>query len=339
MHDPVGFLADQAGQRDFLAGHGLLQQLGRTTNARERVLDLMRQHRGEPRHRPCSATRHHLPVDLVGHGPFLDEQRHSPVIVGQRAGEYVGDAFIAKPRRPYQHPILGHRGPPQRHGFNQADNGRTKGDQIVEPMADQHTLGGAKKRLSRIVDENDLPIVAAHDDRLRQGLNDRCGRYRNGSVFGLNCAHHAAFRSSEKMSPIMVSTAAGVSLLRSAARVGLSRSIPAAARYQPRCLRAARRPTATPYSTSMSSYCSQISATSAAPPGCSRGTLPPSAAPIWPTRQGCPCAPRPSITAAAPDKCKASRAASRSTMSPLTTTGTSTASTTARTSSQRALPL
>ena len=65
-----------------------------------------------------------------------------------------------------------------------------------------------------------------------------------------------------------------------------------------------------------------------APSGAVGAACPRAPAPIWPTTQGWPCAPRPIITAAAPDSASASRAAARSTMSPLTTTGTVTASTT-----------
>ena len=42
--DPVGFLADQPGQRPILVARARLQQLCRAADAGERVLDLVRQH-------------------------------------------------------------------------------------------------------------------------------------------------------------------------------------------------------------------------------------------------------------------------------------------------------
>ena len=47
LDDPVGLLADQPGQRAVLVVSRLLQQLCRAADAGKRVLDLMREHRGE----------------------------------------------------------------------------------------------------------------------------------------------------------------------------------------------------------------------------------------------------------------------------------------------------
>ena len=64
----------------------------------------------------------------------------------------------------------------------------------------------------------------------------------------------------------------------------------------------------------------------------------PSAAAIAASSHGLPCAPRPIITPSAPLAASAARAVAMSTISPFTTTGTPTASLTARTAAQSARP-
>ena len=49
LDDPVGLLADQPRQAAILVADRAFQQLRRAADARKRVLDLMRQHRGERR--------------------------------------------------------------------------------------------------------------------------------------------------------------------------------------------------------------------------------------------------------------------------------------------------
>ena len=58
-----------------------------------------------------------------------------------------------------------------------------------------------------------------------------------------------------------------------------------------------------------------------------------------PGSHGCPCAPRPIITASAPERSSARTAFSNEVMSPLTTRGIEIASLTARTAAQSASPL
>ena len=64
--------------RSVLVADRLLQQLRGAADARERVLDLVRQHGGERRHRARGAAVRQLAVDLVGDGALL--QHHDDVI-------------------------------------------------------------------------------------------------------------------------------------------------------------------------------------------------------------------------------------------------------------------
>ena len=112
VDDAVDLLAHQPGQRQLVRRHRLLEQLRRAADARQRVLDLVRQHRGEAGDRARRAAAHQLPVDLVGHGALLEQQRHAGVEIGNRAREHVDDAVVggvAEAHRADAHAIFGHR--------------------------------------------------------------------------------------------------------------------------------------------------------------------------------------------------------------------------------------
>ena len=69
--DAVGLVADQPGQRPVFGRRRLLEQLRRAANARQRILDLVRQHRRQRDDRARRAAVGQLPVHLVGNGAFL----------------------------------------------------------------------------------------------------------------------------------------------------------------------------------------------------------------------------------------------------------------------------
>ncbi len=70
-HDAVGLVADQPRQHPVFGRRLLLQKLRRAADARERILDLMRQHGGERDHAARGAAMGELPVHLVGDGALL----------------------------------------------------------------------------------------------------------------------------------------------------------------------------------------------------------------------------------------------------------------------------
>ena len=84
VHDAVGLLTDEPRQHAVVLIEGLLEELGRPTDARQGVLDLVRQHRGETGHRARRAAADQLAIDLVRHGPLLEQQCDAPIRVRQR---------------------------------------------------------------------------------------------------------------------------------------------------------------------------------------------------------------------------------------------------------------
>ena len=107
--DAVGLVADQARQRAVvLVGVGL-QKLRRAADAGERVLDLVRQHRGEAGHRARGAAMRELAVDLLRHGARQQHDRHVARPLGDRRGVDVDDALGAEPRRADVDAVFGDR--------------------------------------------------------------------------------------------------------------------------------------------------------------------------------------------------------------------------------------
>ena len=75
------------------------QQLRRAANARQRVLDLVRQHGGQTGDRARRAAMRHLAVDLVGHRAFLEHDDDRAGQFGHRRDIEVDDPFDAEARR------------------------------------------------------------------------------------------------------------------------------------------------------------------------------------------------------------------------------------------------
>ena len=74
--DPVGLVADQLDQRPVLLADGRLQELGGAADAGERVLDLVRQGRGEPGDRAGRAPVRDLLVEPAGDRAGVQHHQH-----------------------------------------------------------------------------------------------------------------------------------------------------------------------------------------------------------------------------------------------------------------------
>ncbi|KAF0124550.1 MAG: hypothetical protein FD152_2980 [Xanthobacteraceae bacterium] len=94
LHDPVGLVADQPRQSPILVVNGGFEQLCRASDARERVLDFVGQHRRQRRHRPCRPAVGELAVHLVGNCAFLEHHHDVAGPLGQRRDVYVDDPFV-----------------------------------------------------------------------------------------------------------------------------------------------------------------------------------------------------------------------------------------------------
>ena len=97
--DAVGLVGDQPRQCAVLVGNRRLQKLGRAADAGQRVLDLMRQHGGEPRDRTRGTPMCHLAIDLVRHRAFLEHHDDRTRQFRHRRDIDVDDLLYSEPGR------------------------------------------------------------------------------------------------------------------------------------------------------------------------------------------------------------------------------------------------
>ena len=107
--DAVGLVAYQLGQGLVVRRRVLLQELRRAADARQRVLDLMRQHRRHRGHRSGGSAMHQLTIDAVGDRLFLQAQHHHVGGVRERC-RADGQVSNPDPRRVDDDVVLGDAG-------------------------------------------------------------------------------------------------------------------------------------------------------------------------------------------------------------------------------------
>ena len=87
--DAVGLRADQLRQRAVGVVDVLLEQLRGAADAGQRVLDLVGEHRGEPRYRARRRAMRELALDHLGHIALLQHQHDKARLVRQRTAVNV----------------------------------------------------------------------------------------------------------------------------------------------------------------------------------------------------------------------------------------------------------
>ena len=97
--DAVGLRADELRQRPVLVLEAGLQQLRGAADARQRVLDLVRQHRRHARHRAGGRAVRELALDHLRHRALLQHQHDQPGLIGHAAGEHVDQPVHAAARQ------------------------------------------------------------------------------------------------------------------------------------------------------------------------------------------------------------------------------------------------
>ncbi len=81
--DAVGLRADELGQRAVGVGEVLLEKLGGAADARQRVLDLVREHGGETRGRARRGAMRELALDHQRHVALLQHQHDEAGLIGE----------------------------------------------------------------------------------------------------------------------------------------------------------------------------------------------------------------------------------------------------------------
>ena len=246
LDDAVGLVADQPGQRAVLVADRGFEQLRRAADAGERILDLVRQHGGEPGDRARRAAMGELAVDLVGHRALLEHDDHAAPALEHRRGVDVDDALAAVPRRADIDAVLVDRRAALAHLVDQRQERAAEGHEIGERMAAEHVGRGLEEALGRGVRfAGSLPVAV--DERATgcgsasrsapdsaspalvpapSGVDASCGL--PAPRFGERLRRSAAGRSPAALSVSIAVRRGGRDRQRDRSR------------YQPRCLRAQR---------------------------------------------------------------------------------------------------
>ncbi len=163
--DAVGLVGDQPRQRAVLVGSRQFEQLRSAANAGERVLDLMREHRGKAGDRARRAAMRHLPVDLVGHRPFLEHHHDEARKFRHRRNVEIDDLLDAEARRRHVDAVLVDRRTALAHLIDQRQQRTAEGNEAGQRVAGEHGRARAEKVLGIGIGEGDEPFRIDHDHR------------------------------------------------------------------------------------------------------------------------------------------------------------------------------
>jgi hypothetical protein len=170
--DAVGLVADQPRQHAVFRGRRLFQQLRRAADAGERILDLMREHRGECDHRTRGAAMGQLPVHLVGDGALL--QHHDDVAGAFRQGCDVQiDLAITAHARCAEIDLVFVDGRADRaHLVNQREQWATERHQLLQRLPPQKLRRNLEEGFRGHVGIDNLAVGADQQHGVGQGVED-----------------------------------------------------------------------------------------------------------------------------------------------------------------------
>ena len=231
----AGLVADQRGEFALRIAQRHLQQLRGARDARQRVLDLMRQHRRHAAHAARRRAVGERAVHLFGDRARLDQQQHRARRLVERRRLHVHRAHPPI-RQAQRHVVVGQRHRAAAHPRRHVEHPALRADQIGQRPARQLLGGGQQERLRRRVGGQYRAVAAHQQRRLRQRLPDRLEIHR---------VHAArAMPSASKPSISAARTASGASSRTTASRIGWPPGTRSSA--QDRCFRATRTPGSRP---------------------------------------------------------------------------------------------
>ena len=145
-----------------------LQQLGGAADARQWVLDLVRQHGRHARHRARGGAMGELALDHLRHRALLQHQHDQARLLGDAAGEHVDQAVHAAARQVDLDAVLVDGGARLAHLPHQRAQRAREGDDVGQRLALQHAVAEREEGLRREVGVEHAVVVAEHQHRVRQ---------------------------------------------------------------------------------------------------------------------------------------------------------------------------
>jgi hypothetical protein len=166
--DAIRLDADELRQRPVVVLQAGLEQLGGAADARERVLDLVREHGGHAGHGAGGRAMRQLALDHVRHGALLQHQDDQAGMVGEGAAEHVDQPVRARARQADVDPVLVDGRARAPHLPHQRAERTGEGDDVGQRLALEHALAEGEEGLRRRVGVEHPVVVAEHQDRMRK---------------------------------------------------------------------------------------------------------------------------------------------------------------------------
>ena len=180
LHDAVGLVADQPGERAVVVVDAGFEQLGGAADAGQRVLDLVGEHRGEAGDGARGAAMGELAVDLVGHRALLQHDDDAARLFEAGRGVDVDDALGAVARRADVDAVFVDRRAALAHLLDQRQQRAAEGHEIGERVPAEHVGRGLEEGLGRRVGLGDACRRRRPADGMRQRVEQR--RCRTAAV-------------------------------------------------------------------------------------------------------------------------------------------------------------
>ena len=146
-----------------------LQQLRGAADARERVLDLVGEHRRHARHGARGGAVRELALDHLRHRALLQHQHDQARLVGHARRANTSTSRCTPLRgRPTSTPYSLTVAPGAPHLPDQRAERAREGDDVGQRLALEHAVAEREERLRRRVGVEHAVVVAEHQDRMRQ---------------------------------------------------------------------------------------------------------------------------------------------------------------------------
>jgi hypothetical protein len=169
----------------------LFEQLRGAANARERVLDFVRQHRSECDHRARRAAMGELAIHLVRDGALLEHHHHMTGLLGHRRDIEIDQPLARISRRREIDAIFIHRRTAIAHLLDQRQQRRAERHEIAQRVAAQQQHRDFEERFGGDIRLGDLAVGRHHQHRVRQRVEHRVGGVGRERGDGLGVRHAA----------------------------------------------------------------------------------------------------------------------------------------------------
>ena len=176
LADAVDFGADQLRERAVKVRALVLDQLRSASDARERVLDFMGEHRCESRDGARRAAMGELTLDHLCHAPLLQHDQHASRRLRHRAAVKIDELRRIETVGAEIDAVFVDVGFVALHLLDERDERAAKGDDVGELTLAENRRAHLEEVFAGGVDVFDVQRLADQKHRMRQRTQQRVGR-------------------------------------------------------------------------------------------------------------------------------------------------------------------